>query len=179
MDYIKARSTDFRAFWRQVSRGMRLCSVVADSVWPFGLYVARLLHPWDSPGKNTGDGSYFLLQGIFPIQESNPSFLHSLLSELLGKPEVHLYFLNSPGERWGWGGPCPASSKRLSDWIWASSQNRSPRNDLNKEKKKKGQFSQKELRVKAKEVEFKKEIQSEAKKLSYGAVTRSEARSSW
>ena len=50
---------------------------------------------------------------------------------------------------------------------------------LIKKKKKKGQFSQKELRVKAKEVEFKKEIQSEAKKLSYGAVTRSEARSSW
>ena len=32
--------------------------------------------PWDSPGKNTGVGSHFLLQGIFPIQELNPGLLH-------------------------------------------------------------------------------------------------------
>ena len=50
---------------------------------------------------------------------------------------------------------------------------------LKKTKRKNGQFSQKELRVKAKEVEFKKEIQSEAKKLSYGDVDRNEARSTW
>ena len=29
-----------------------------------------------SPGKNTGVGSYFLLQGIFPTQELNPGLLH-------------------------------------------------------------------------------------------------------
>ena len=29
---------------------------------------ARLLCPWDSPGKNTGVGFHFLLQGIFPTQ---------------------------------------------------------------------------------------------------------------
>ena len=29
-----------------------------------------------SPGKNTGVGCHFLLQGIFPIQESNPCLLH-------------------------------------------------------------------------------------------------------
>ena len=28
--------------------------------------------PWDSPGKNTGVGCHFLLQGIFPNQGSNP-----------------------------------------------------------------------------------------------------------
>ena len=27
------------------------------------------LFPWDSPGKNTGVGSHFLLQGILPTQE--------------------------------------------------------------------------------------------------------------
>ena len=27
--------------------------------------------PWDSPGKNTGVGCQFLLQEIFPTQESN------------------------------------------------------------------------------------------------------------
>ena len=28
---------------------------------------------WDFPGKNTGVGCHFPLQGIFPTQESNPS----------------------------------------------------------------------------------------------------------
>ena len=32
----------------------------------------RFLCPWDSPGKNTGVGCHFLLQGIFPIQGSKP-----------------------------------------------------------------------------------------------------------
>ena len=35
-----------------------------------------LLHPWDSPGKNTGVGCQFLLQWIFPTQGSNPGLLH-------------------------------------------------------------------------------------------------------
>ena len=29
--------------------------------------------PWGFPGKNTGVGCHFLLQGIFPSQELNPS----------------------------------------------------------------------------------------------------------
>ena len=41
-----------------------------------GLYPTGLLCPWDSPGKNTGVGSHSLLQGIFPAQGLNPSFLH-------------------------------------------------------------------------------------------------------
>ena len=36
----------------------------------------RLLHSWDSPGKNTGVGCHFLLQGIFPTQGSNPGLPH-------------------------------------------------------------------------------------------------------
>ena len=40
------------------------------------LQPSRLLCPWDFPGKNTGVGCYFPLQGIFWIQESNPCFLH-------------------------------------------------------------------------------------------------------
>ena len=31
--------------------------------------------PWDFPGKNTGEGCHFLLQGIFPTQGSNPHLL--------------------------------------------------------------------------------------------------------
>ena len=34
---------------------------------PHGLCPARLLCPGDSPGKNTGVGCHFLLQGIFPF----------------------------------------------------------------------------------------------------------------
>ena len=30
----------------------------------------------DYPGQNTGVGCHFLLQGIFPTQESNPGLLH-------------------------------------------------------------------------------------------------------
>ena len=33
------------------------------------LWTARLLCPWDSPGKNTGMGCHALLQGIFLTQE--------------------------------------------------------------------------------------------------------------
>ena len=36
---------------------------------------AKPLCPWDFPGKNTGVGSHFLLQGIFPTQGSNPCLL--------------------------------------------------------------------------------------------------------
>ena len=47
------------------------CSVVSDSLRPHGLYS-----PWNSPGQNTGVGSFSLLQGIFPTQGSNPSLPH-------------------------------------------------------------------------------------------------------
>ena len=35
----------------------------------------RLLRPWDSPGKNPGVGSHFLLKGSFPTQVSKPRLL--------------------------------------------------------------------------------------------------------
>ena len=54
------------------------------------LQPSRLLRPWDFPGKNTGVGCHFLLQGIFPTQGLNPGIeprppawqADSLLSEL-------------------------------------------------------------------------------------------------
>ena len=52
-------------------------SVVSDSLWPHEQYPARLLCPWDSPGKNTGAGCHFLLHGIFPTQGLK---LHLLIS---------------------------------------------------------------------------------------------------
>ena len=53
-------------------------SVASDSLQPHGLQPARLLCPWNFPGKNTGVGCHFLLQEIFPIQESNLHLLHLL-----------------------------------------------------------------------------------------------------
>ena len=41
-------------------------SVVSDSLRPHGQQPARLLCPWNSPGKNTGVACHSLLQGIFP-----------------------------------------------------------------------------------------------------------------
>ena len=40
------------------------------------LYLARLLCPWNSPGKNTRLGSHSLLQGIFLTQGWNLGLLH-------------------------------------------------------------------------------------------------------
>ena len=39
-------------------------------------HLSRLLCPWDFPGKDTGVGGPFLLQGIFLTQGSNPDLLH-------------------------------------------------------------------------------------------------------
>ena len=46
-------------------------SVMSDSLRPHGLYS-----PWNFPGQNTGVGSLFLLQGVFPTQEVNPDLPH-------------------------------------------------------------------------------------------------------
>ena len=51
-------------------------SVVSDSLRPPGLQPTRLLHPWDFPGKNTGVGCHFFLQGIFPTQGLNLDLPH-------------------------------------------------------------------------------------------------------
>ena len=57
-----------------------LSGVVAQScptlLRPHGLQPSRLLCPLNSPGKNTGVGYHSLLQGIFPLQESNLGLLH-------------------------------------------------------------------------------------------------------
>ena len=50
------------------------CSVMSDFFCdPMD---CRLPCPGDSPGKNTGAGCHFLLQGIFPTQGWNPRLLH-------------------------------------------------------------------------------------------------------
>ena len=47
---------------------------MSDSLQPHG--PARLLCPWDSPGKNTGMRCHFFLQGIYQTQGLNLGLLH-------------------------------------------------------------------------------------------------------
>ena len=49
------------------------CLTLCD---PHGLPPARLLCPWNSPGKNTEVDCHSLLQRNFPTQGSNPGLLH-------------------------------------------------------------------------------------------------------
>ena len=70
----------FSFWWRVSSWFTNSCAVlsrlvVSDSLRPHGLQPARLLYPWNSPGKNTVVGCLSLLQGIFPTQGSNPGLL--------------------------------------------------------------------------------------------------------
>ena len=51
-------------------------SVMSDCLKPHGLQPARLLCPWDSPGKNIETGSHSLLQEIFMTQGLNSHVLH-------------------------------------------------------------------------------------------------------
>ena len=48
-------------------------------LWPHGLWPTGLLCPWDFPGKNSGVGCQFLLQGIFPTQGLNRNFCVSCI----------------------------------------------------------------------------------------------------
>ena len=57
--------------------GECLNPVISNSSWRHGPCPARLLSPWDSPGENTGVGSYSLLQGVFLTHGWNLGVLHS------------------------------------------------------------------------------------------------------
>ena len=88
----------------QLSLLMRVCSVMFDSLWYYGLQPTRLFCPWDFPGKNTGAGCHFLLVGIFPTQELNSHLLpllqwqeDSLPGRHLGRPVTSCGSLVIPG----------------------------------------------------------------------------------
>ena len=50
--------------------------VVSDSLRPHGLQPIRLLCPWDSLGKNTGEDCCFLIQGTLLTQGLNLGLPH-------------------------------------------------------------------------------------------------------
>ena len=71
------------------AKSLESCPTLCNAMQP-----ARLLCPWDSPGKNTGVGCCTLFQGIFPTQGSKLhllSLLHwqvgSLPLTATGKPQ--------------------------------------------------------------------------------------------
>ena len=66
----------FKLLFKMASeQGSESHSVMSDSLQPHALQPSRLLCLWDFPGKNTGVGCHFLLQGIFLTQGSNPHLL--------------------------------------------------------------------------------------------------------
>ena len=73
---------------------MGCCCLVAKScltlLWPHGQEPARLLHPWDFPGKNTEMGCHFLLQRIFLTQRLKLSLWHWFPWWLSGKESACL-----------------------------------------------------------------------------------------
>ena len=75
---------------------------------------ARLLCPWDFPGKNTRACCHGLLQGIFPIQASNPCLLHLLhsSSSVQFSPSVVSDSLWSHGLQHA-RPPCPSTTPRV------------------------------------------------------------------
>ena len=67
------------------------CVQLFESPWTVALQAPL---PMEFPGKNTGVGSHFLLQGTFPTQWSNPRLSRLLnwqagsLPALSGKPWI-------------------------------------------------------------------------------------------
>ena len=70
-----------------------VCSVTSNSLQSHGLQPTRLLCLWNFPGKNTGVGIHFLLQGIFSTQGLNPCLFYLLHWQVSSLPlcQVNLF----------------------------------------------------------------------------------------
>ena len=81
------------------------CAQPLSCVWLFATLwtiPARLLCSWGFPGKNTGVGCHFLLQGNFPTQGSSPHLLcllHWQADSLPLAPPCGAYLNRPPRER--------------------------------------------------------------------------------
>ena len=70
------RNVSFTVIHQSLNFLVVLCvshSVVSNCLWLHRLQPARLLCPWNSPGKNTGVGCHYLLHGASPL---NLGLLH-------------------------------------------------------------------------------------------------------
>ena len=80
-------------------------SVVSNSLRTRELQPARLLCPWNFPGKNTGVGCHFLLQGLFLTHGSNLHFLHLVHWQVNSLPQQylvssHIFWILTPNKTW-------------------------------------------------------------------------------
>jgi len=89
---------------------VQLCLILCD---PHGLYPARLLCPWNSPGKNTGVGCHSLFQGTFcPRDQTWDSCIGGRFFTIWATKEAHfrlwliLHCLTVLGVQW-------------EDWCWS------------------------------------------------------------
>ena len=57
------------------AKSLQLCPALCD---PIAWIPSDSLRPWDFPGKNTGVGCHFLLQGSFLTRGLNPCLLYLL-----------------------------------------------------------------------------------------------------
>ena len=97
-----------------------LCHRFVDSLRPHVLYS-----PWNSPGQNTGMGSFFLLQGIFSTHGLNPDLLHcrQILHQLShqGSPRIleWVTYLFSRGSAWlrNWTGVSCIAGRFFTSWA--------------------------------------------------------------
>ena len=83
---------------------LREVAQLCPTLRPHGLYSTRLFCPWNFPGKSTGVGCHFLLQGTFPdpgIEPKSPALRADALpseppgkstEKLHGKPSLSLCF---------------------------------------------------------------------------------------
>ena len=85
------------AWWATVPGVVKDQRGLSTEEQEYGQSPARLLCPGDFPGKNNGVGCHFLLQGIFPTQESKPRLmclLHWQVGSLTSEPPMGYYKFN-------------------------------------------------------------------------------------
>ena len=102
-----------------------VASVVSDSVWPQGPWPARLLCPWDSPGKTTEVGCHFLLQ-LSPGICSNSCPLSWWCYPTISYIYIHTYaYVHTyiytkggfPGDASGKEPACQCKRRRFDSWV--------------------------------------------------------------
>ena len=85
---LKYELNEWANKWMPENRHFKQCycycwvaSVMSDSVRPHRWQPTRLPGPWDSPGKNTGVGCYFLLQCMKVKSEREVAQIAKLLCD--------------------------------------------------------------------------------------------------
>ena len=83
-----------------------------------------LLCPWNFPGKNSGVGSHFLPQGIFPTQGLNPHLTFPALAAAAAKLLQSCLTLCNPIDGSPPGSPVPGILQaRTLEWVAISFSN--------------------------------------------------------